>query len=190
MIKRLKTIGFFIIVMLQGFTFSDANAYVEKKDGDACVVFFSVDGHTKFVAKLIANTLELPLLEIVPDNPYTSDDINYRLDGCRALAEKNDKSSRPKIRNDLSIVSKYKKIILGSPVWFRQAPRIMQTFIEKYGLYHKKELYMFVTSGGTPIFRYVSKLKEDYPDINIVESKRFRSETEPKDVVEWAESLR
>lgn len=44
---------------------------------------------------------------------YTSDDLNYNDDNCRANQEMNDDSARPAISNDLSAVSEYDVIYLG-----------------------------------------------------------------------------
>ena len=96
---------------------------------------------------MIADETESDLFEIVPQIPYSSDDLNYNDDNCRANMEQNDDSARPEISNDLSVVESYDTVYLGYPVWWGTIPRIIQTFIENYDL-SNATVYTFCTSGG------------------------------------------
>ena len=127
------------------------------------------------------------IFEIIPENMYTADDLNYNDDNCRANQEMNDDSARPAISNDLSVVSEYDVIYLGYPIWWGTAPRIIQTFIENYDI-SGATVYMFCTSGGSGIESSISDLQMLYPDINIVDGKRLNDVTET-DIREWIESL-
>ena len=95
------------------------------------------------------------IFEIIPENMYTADDLNYNDDNCRANQEMNDDSARPAISNDLSVVSEYDVIYLGYPIWWGTAPRIIQTFIENYDV-SGATVYMFCTSGGSGIESSIS----------------------------------
>lgn len=123
------------------------------------------------------------IFEIIPENMYTADDLNYNDDNCRANQEMNDDSARPAISNDLSVVSEYDVIYLGYPIWWGTAPRIIQTFIENYDI-SGATVYMFCTSGGSGIESSISDLQMLYPDINIVDGKRLNDVTET-DIREW-----
>lgn len=89
----------------------DANSEQENKEKVA-VVYFSGTGNTREVANLLAKEANADIYEIVPENMYTSDDLNYNDDNCRANQEMNDDSARPAISNDLSAVSEYDVIYL------------------------------------------------------------------------------
>lgn len=130
---------------------------------------------------------EADIFEIIPENMYTADDLNYNDDKCRANQEMNDDSARPAISNDLSVVSEYDVIYLGYPIWWGTAPRIIQTFIENYDI-SGATVYMFCTSGGSGIESSILDLQMLYPDINIVDGKRLNDATET-DIREWIESL-
>ena len=130
---------------------------------------------------------EADIFEIIPENMYTADDLNYNDDNCRANQEMNDDSARPAISNDLSVVSEYDVIYLGYPIWWGTAPRIIQTFIENYDI-SGATVYMFCTSGGSGIESSISDLQMLYRDINIVDGKRLNDATET-DIREWIESL-
>lgn len=150
----------------------------EQENGEkVAVVFFSGTGNTREIANLLAKEADADIFEIIPENTYTSDDLNYHDDNCRANQEMNDDSARPAISNDLNAVSEYDVIYLGYPIWWGTAPRIIQTFIESYDI-SVATVYMFCTSGGSGIEKSISDLRQLYPDINIAGGKRLNNATE------------
>lgn len=159
----------------------------QKNEEKVAVVYFSGTGNTREAAKLLAKEADADAFEIIPENMYTSDDLNYNDDNCRANQEMNDELARPAISNDLSAVSEYDVIYLGYPIWWGTAPRIIQTFIEGYDV-SGATVYMFCTSGGSGIEKSVSDLQQLYPDVNIADGKRLNDATE-SDIREWIESL-
>lgn len=161
--------------------------FEQKNEQKVAVVYFSGTGNTREVANVLAKEAEADIFEIIPENMYTADDLNYNDDNCRANQEMNDESARPAIRNDLSAVSEYDVIYLGYPIWWGTAPRIIQTFIESYDI-SGATVYMFCTSGGSGIEKSISDLQQLYPDVNIVDGKRLNDATE-LDIREWIESL-
>ena len=151
------------------------------------VVYFSGTGNTREAANLLVKEADADIFEIIPEDIYTSDDLNYNDDNCRANQEMNDDSARPAIRNDLSAVSEYHVIYLGYPIWWGTAPRIIQTFIESYDI-SGATVYVFCTSGSSGIEQSISDLQELYPDVNIAGGKRLNNVTEVE-VKEWINSL-
>lgn len=100
---------------------TDIDADFEQENEEkVVVVYFSVTGNTREVANLLAKEANANIYEIVPANAYTSDDLNYNDDSCRANQEMNADSARPAISNDLSAVSEYDVIYLGYPIWWGQ----------------------------------------------------------------------
>ena len=158
-----------------------------ENDTKTAVVYFSATGTTAEVAQMIAKTTDADIFEIVPEESYTSEDLAYNDDNCRANKEMTDDAARPAIREDLSAVSEYDVIYLGYPVWWGTAPRIIQTFLENNDL-SEATVYTFCTSGGSGIEKSVGDLKELYPDVNIVSGKRFTGAAE-NDVNTWIDSL-
>lgn len=157
-------------------------------ESKTAVVYFSATGTTAEIAKMIADETNGDLFEIVPEMPYTDDDLNYNNDDCRANVEQNDDSARPAIANDLSAVSDYDVVFLGHPIWWGTNPRIIQTFLESYDLSGTK-VYTFCTSGGSSIETSVSELQSLYPEANIISGKKLNDAT-ADDIREWVESLK
>lgn len=150
------------------------------------VVFFSATGTTAEAANLIAEETSADLFEIVPQEAYTSEDLNYTDDNCRANQEMANAAARPAIKNDLSKVAEYEVIYLGYPIWHGTAPRIIQTFLENYDL-SNATVYTFCTSGGSGIEQSIQDLKDSYPDINIADGKRLNGATEAE-IREWIDA--
>ena len=66
---------------------SAAGADASKQEKDVLVVYFSATGTTKGVAEKIASLTSADLAEIIPVQPYTNEDLNYRDRTTRASAE-------------------------------------------------------------------------------------------------------
>lgn len=90
---------------------SDKEAETEKSSN--AVVYFSATGTTKEAAQIIAGALDTEAVEIIPEDAYSSDDLDYNNDNCRANKEMNDDSARPAIKNDLSAVMDCDSIYIG-----------------------------------------------------------------------------
>lgn len=166
---------------------SDKEAETEKSSN--AVVYFSATGTTKEVARIIAGTLNTEAVEIIPEDAYSSDDLDYNNDNCRANKEMNDDSARPAIKNDLSAVMDCDSIYIGYPIWWGTAPRIIQTFLEAYDL-SGKTVYTFCTSGGSGVEKSVSDLQELYKDVTIVNGKRFSAGASEEEVKEWLNEIK
>lgn len=159
----------------------------QKSAGRTAVVYFSATGTTAEIARLIAEETGADLLEIVPETAYTSEDLNYHDDNCRANREMNDDTARPAISSDFSHLSEYSVIYVGHPIWWGTAPRIIQTFFESCDL-SQATVYTFCTSGGRGIEQSVKDLQNLYPDVNIVSGKRLNGAS-AADVKSWISSL-
>ena len=103
-------------------------------DSNVLVVYFSTDDTVRAAAVIAADELGADLFEIVPEEPYTADDLNYSDSGSRATMEQRDDSARPAIAALPGDLSGYDAILLGYPIWWGKAPRILDTFVESVDL--------------------------------------------------------
>ena len=152
-------------------------------ESNTLVAYFSVTNHTETLAKFAQEHLECDLFEIVPTQEYTSEDIDYNSD-CRANKEQNDETARPQIKNKIEDMSKYDTIVLGYPIWWAQAPKIMYTFIESYD-FTNKTILPFCTSGSSPIGSSATNLAKSAPKANWLEGKRFAAGTNEETFNSW-----
>ena len=148
------------------------------------VAYFSASGNTKSVAENLAKIIEGELFEIEPTNPYTVADLDYMDKQSRTTIEMEDKHSRPSIKNKINNIEEYDKIIIGFPVWWYTAPRIINTFIEENDL-KGKSIYIFVTSGGSSFGGSLKDLKESYPTLNFISGKTLNGILNKEEISIW-----
>ena len=147
------------------------------------IAYFSASGVTKNIAQKIANENDYDIFEIVPEEIYTSEDLDWTDKNSRSTKEMNDKSFRPPIAQSCD-VSGYDTIVIGFPVWWYTAPTIINTFIESTDL-EGKTIKAFCTSGGSGIDKCVSDLQATYPELNFSEGMRFMGDVSK--AREWIE---
>ena len=116
------------------------------------VAVFSASGVTKRVGHEIARISGGDFFEIVPAEKYTNADLNYMNSRSRSSVEMNDPSARPEIANKVSDMDSYDNVIIGFPIWWGVAPRIIETFLESYD-FSGKTIIPFCTSGGSGVGR-------------------------------------
>ena len=154
-------------------------------NGEVAIVYFSATGNTKEVAEMIQEVTQGDLIEIVPKEEYTSEDLDYSNDDCRANQEQNDENVRPEIANQIE-VSHYDTIYLGYPIWWGDVPKIILTFLDTYDL-SGKTVIPFCTSGGSSIDISVNTLREYQSDVNWMDGKRFTTSTR-SEIEEWIQN--
>ena len=148
------------------------------------VSYFSASGVTKKVAVKVAESIKADLFEIEPVQKYTDEDLNWHDKKSRSSIEMQDKTSRPEIRNTVSNIDEYDTIIIGFPVWWYTAPTIINTFIEENNL-EGKNVYVFVTSGGSSSQGGFKDLKNTYKNLDFISDKRFKGNENPEEYINW-----
>lgn len=129
------------------------------------VAYFSATGNTEKAAQQVASIVSGDLHKIQPEKSYTSADLNWRDKSSRSSVEMDDPTSRPAIIDDLKNLAEYDTVYLGFPICWNQAPRLINTFLEKYDL-SGKTVIPFATSGSSSISNAESELRKAYPDVN------------------------
>ena len=116
------------------------------------VAVFSASGVTRRVGKEIARISGGDFFEIAPKEPYTSADLDWTNKRSRSSVEMNDPSARPEIANAVPNMDLYDAVIIGFPIWWGVAPRIIETFLESND-FAGKTIAPFCTSGGSGVGR-------------------------------------
>lgn len=161
---------------------SNSNQNTNQK---VAIIYFSATGTTKEVATALKEVTNGDLIEIIPEEKYTSNDLNYNSD-CRANREQQDSTARPKIANKIE-VDKYDVIYLGYPIWWGTVPKIILTFLDTYDL-TGKIVIPFCTSGGSGIEQSLTDLKNYKQNIEWIEGKRFTNSSK-QEIQNWVNSL-
>ena len=147
------------------------------------VCFFSASGVTKNTAQKIANTINSDIFEIIPETPYTREDLDWTNKESRSSIEMKNLEYRPQTKEKINLDS-YDTIILGYPIWWDKAPTIINTFIEENNITNKN-IYVFATSGGSAVENSFETLKKQYPNINFINIKRFLGNETEEDIINW-----
>ena len=148
--------------------------------------YFSATGNTGKIAGHIKNVLgdEADVYEIEAETPYTSADLNYNTD-CRANREQNDPSARPAISGSVEDMAQYDIVLLGYPIWWGQAPKIIYTFLESYD-FSGKTILPFCTSGSSPIGTSAENLHAlCTSSVKWLDGRRFGADASQEMVESW-----
>ncbi len=124
------------------------------------VAVFSASGVTKRVGEEIARISGGDFFEIASKEPYTSADLDWTNKRSRSSVEMNDPTARPEIAGKVADMDSYDVVIVGFPIWWGAAPRIIDTFLESYDFSGKK-IVPFCTSGGSGVGRSDTVLHKD-----------------------------
>lgn len=154
------------------------------------VAYFSCTGNTSVLAEYAAESLHADLFEIVPETPYTDDDLNYSNSDSRTSIEQNDESARPAIAGSVENMEEYDIVFLGYPIWWGQAPKIISTFLESYS-FDGKTIVPFCTSGSSGIGSSGSNLHGlTSEDVTWLAGDRLPSDTSKEEMAEWIQNLK
>lgn len=155
------------------------------------VVYFSATGSTKAVAGYIAETLGADTFELTPQEPYLAADLDYNNSESRVCREHADPALQDVALTSTAVESweRYDTVFVGYPIWWYQAPRIIQTFLESAD-FSGKTVIPFATSGGSGMGKTVELLRPSCaPDTRWNEGKRLSSHASAQEVSAWTKSL-
>ena len=155
-------------------------------ENKSLVVVFSCTGTTRGVAEKIAALTGSELVDLVPVQPYTTEDLNYNDRSTRATVEQNTPDVRPEIANDISLGG-VTTLYLGYPIWWGQAPRIMSTFVESHD-FTGITVVPFCTSGSSGAGRTGETLGEQAGTGTFLGSTRFSSGVSDAELQNWIDT--
>ena len=166
------------------FTAAVMTCMAAMSQGKVLVAYFSATGNTERVAHLVAEATGGTLHKITPKVPYTSNDLDWHDENSRSSVEMNNVKARPAIVNNLpGNAAGYDVIYLGYPIWWNQAPRVINTFLETYN-FSGKTVIPFATSGGSSISNSINELQKTYPEIMWSSGKLLNHATS-EDIQTW-----
>ena len=155
---------------------------------EVLIAYFSATNNTENIANHLNDILDADLYEIVPEDPYTADDLDYNDSSSRSSQEMNDPDARPVISGSVDNMEQYDVIFLGYPIWWGEAPRIVNTFLESYDL-SGKTIVPFCTSASSPMGSSATKLRDLTGSATWLEGQRFSGGAAASEVRSWVDSL-
>ena len=187
-----------MLIVLLSLTLLATSAFAESEtvepdftptDSSILVACFSATGNTWPLAEYAAEYLNADLFRIDPEEPYTDADLNYNNNNSRANKEMDDDTCRPALAATVENMDQYDTVILAFPIWWGQAPRIIETFIEAHDLSGKTVL-CFCTSASSGYGRtdkILSALTDD--TVTWLEGHRFSANTSAEQVQKWLQDM-
>ncbi len=158
--------------------------------GKTLVVYYSATNNTEAVAGYIADATGADLFELVPAEPYTSDDLDWTDRDSRVSREHDDESLRVvELENAVpDNWDEYDTVFIGYPIWWGIAAWPTNTFV-KANDFTGKTVIPFCTSSSSGLGQSSELLKEEAGTGNWLEGQRFQSRASEDTVKEWVASL-
>lgn len=153
------------------------------------IAYFSAGGETGKLAKTLSAVTGGDLFEIRPETAYTSADLNWMDKKSRSTLEMKDEHSRPAIAGRVEDMAQYGTVFVGFPIWWYQAPRIIETFLESYD-FTGKTVIPFATSGGSGMGGTNKALAPSCKGAKLLEGKVFKLSASADALRTWAESCK
>ena len=158
--------------------------------GKILVAYFSAQGHTEKVAETIASAAGADLFEIVPEQIYSEDDLNYGNSSSRVCREHDDESLR-----DIALTTTtptnwedYQIVFVGYPIWWGIAAWPINNFI-KDNDFTGKTVIPFATSASSGMGQSASLLQQMTNTGIWQDGQRFSSSASASTVQEWVSGL-
>ena len=161
---------------------------VPDEGADVLVAYFSATGNTENIAEHLQTILGADLYEIVPEEPYTSADLDYTDSSSRSQVEGRDPDARPAISGSVENMEDYEIIFLGYPIWNGQAPKIISTFLETYD-FDGKTIVPFCTSGSSGIGSSARNVEGLTSGATWLDGQRFSGSASEDSVAQWVNGL-
>lgn len=158
--------------------------------GRTLVVYYSATGNTKAVASYIADALGADTFEIIPAEPYNSEDLDWTNENSRVNREHNDPALRAMELQSATVDNwdSYDTVLIGYPIWWGIAAWPVDSFVTAND-FTGKTVIPFCTSSSSDLGESGELLAELAGTGDWLEGQRFRSSVSEADVVEWVNSL-
>ena len=162
-----------------------------KSEEKTLVVYYSAQNHTKAIAEKIAKNLNADTFEIVPEDVYTEDDLDWTDNNSRVVKEHNDESLRNiKLKNTkVDNWEDYDTVLIGYPIWWGVAAWPVDTFV-KDNDFTGKTVIPFCTSASSSLGQSGKLLQEEANSGNWKDGHRFSSGASDSDIKTFTDNIK
>ena len=167
----------YILVMTVAIAMSYGNTVQAQTKNDnnmkTVVVYFTHSGNTELAAKQVAEVTGARMIRLLPEQPYSSEDVDWVNEQSRCTQEHLNQSLRPAIKPIDIDFAKVDTVFVGFPIWWHEEPAVIRTFLDNYGEQLKgKVIFPFCTSYESPMSEADATLKKGLSLIHISEPTR------------------
>lgn len=158
--------------------------------GKVLVVYYSASGNTARVANDIAEAAGADVFEIVPVEPYTSDDLNWTNQSSRVSVEHDNPDARTVALASTEVPdwNSYTTVFIGYPIWWGIAAWPVDGFVSAND-FTGKTVIPFATSSSSGMGESGTLLAQLAGTGDWQSGQRFSSGTSASDVQAWVSRL-
>lgn len=154
------------------------------------VVYYSATGNTAKVAEVIVNENDVDVFAIMPEQPYSAEDLAWTDENSRVSKEHADPALQ-----DVALLQdapdnwgSYETVIIGYPIWWGQAAYPVASFV-KANDFAGKTVIPFCTSASSDIGNSAQNLADLAKGGEWMGGMRFPSDVNSDEVRQWIDDL-
>lgn len=167
-------------------TDTPAEQSTNTNDMKQVIIYFTYSGNTELAAKSLAAVTGAELIRLMPEQPYTAEDVDWVNEQSRCTQEHLNQSLRPAIKPVNVDWAKVDTVFIGFPIWWHEEPAVIRTFLDDYKDQLKdKVLYPFCTSYESPMSEADATLSKGYPTLDWKTGLRLPAK--PEEIKKWIE---
>ena len=158
--------------------------------GKVLVVYYSASGNTARVANDIAEAAGADVFEIIPVEPYTSDDLNWTNQSSRVSVEHDNPDARTVelVSTEVPDWDSYSTVFTGYPIWWGIAAWPVDGFVSAND-FTGKTVIPFATSSSSGMGESGTLLAQLAGTGDWQSGQRFSSGASASDVQAWVSGL-
>lgn len=167
-------------------TDSDAGQPQNENEMKSVIIYFTHSGNTELAAKEVADVTGARMIRLMPEQPYSSEDVDWVNEQSRCTQEHLNQSLRPAIKPIDVNFADIDTVFIGFPIWWHEEPAVIRTLLDNYRTQLKgKVLYPFCTSYESPMSEADATLRKGYPDFDWKTGLRLPAS--PDQIKAWIE---
>lgn len=167
-------------------TDSDAGQPQNENEMKSVIIYFTHSGNTELAAKEVADVTGARMIRLMPEQPYSSEDVDWVNEQSRCTQEHLNQSLRPAIKPIDVNFANIDTVFIGFPIWWHEEPAVIRTLLDNYHSQLKgKVLYPFCTSYESPMSEADATLRKGYPDFDW--KTGLRLPVSPDQIKAWIE---
>ena len=153
------------------------------------LVYFSLEGNTKFIAEKIAKVINADVVSLTTSKAYPTEGFKKYFWGGKSVVF----NDTPQLTTPPVDLTHYKSVIIGTPVWVGTYAPPIKTFINQNRISGKRVAF-YACHGGGGAEKCFKNLRQALSDNIIIGEATFKDPQNDKEInaskaVEWALSL-
>lgn len=167
-------------------TDSDAGQPQNENEMKSVIIYFTHSGNTELAAKEVAAVTGAKMIRLMPEQPYSSEDVDWVNEQSRCTQVHLNQSLRPAIKPIDVNFANIDTVFIGFPIWWHEERAVIRTLLDNYHSQLKgKVLYPFCTSYESPMSEADATLRKGYPDFDW--KTGLRLPVSPDQIKAWIE---